>query len=187
MSTIALCVVGTILYVIFRPADSSEKVAREMLACVERGDGACVNRLRWDAEKIRSSVSDQQLTQFLRDHVGKRITLNEPAGESKLETDGAITTITREYRQGTLSFNVTFTGEKYQVVSPITLLILNSAGALDPKATGRNRGLLWVKDVEEHVDYFESLGINGLELGPDDGFVTWKAWIASRREKLGQK
>jgi hypothetical protein len=166
-----------------RPSDP-ERVAREAFECLEKSDGACLNRLRADAEKSDDGITDAQLTDLLKNHTSQRFSFNEPISALRVEKNQELYEASRSFRQGgVIALGVANTGGKYQVVNLVNNLVMFSAYALKPGVKGADKLDLRIRDVEEHLPYFESIGIKGFISEPGLPPVPWSQAIS--RWKVG--
>lgn len=146
-------------------AETAEDVARKVLACVERADGACVNRYRWELDKKEQPISDAEMSRFLREFVDARLKLSEPVESPNVSKSGAAILIDRRYQGGPVSLMVVQTTDGYRSVGAITALVLCTYIGTQPihgsaKARARVAGLTKDKSL------LNSYGIVGLERQP---------------------
>lgn len=164
--TIGLGVVsaGILGYFLTR-VETAEDVARKVLACVERADGACVNRYRWELDKKDQPISDAEMSRFLREFVDARLDLSQPLESAKVSKSGSEILIDRRYQGGPVSLLVAQTSEGYRTIGSITTLVLCTYNGTQP-IHGREKAKAWVSGLTKDKNLLNSYGIIGLERQP---------------------
>lgn len=164
--TIGLGVVsaGILGYFLTR-TETAEDVARKVLACVERADGACVNRYRWELDKQEQPISDAEMSRFLREFAGARLNFSQPLESPNISKSGAEINIVRRYQGGPVSLRVVQTTDGYRTVGTITTLVLCTYNGTQP-IHGRARAKAWVSGLTKDKSLLNSYGIIGLERQP---------------------
>lgn len=164
--TIGLGVVsaGVLGYFLTR-AETGEDVARKVLACVERADGACVNRYRWELDKKEQPISDAEMSRFLREFMDARLSLNEPLEAPKVAVEGSAITIERRYQGGLIALTVQQTEAGYRAIHPVTMMILCSYHGTQ-RLSGRAKTQAWIAGLTKDKSLLNSYGIIGLERQP---------------------
>ncbi len=167
---LGILVSGIVGYVLTR-AETGEDVARKVLACVEKGDGACVNKYRWELDKRDQPMSDEEMSRFLREFMDARIVLSEPLEQAKIIKEEASISIQRSYKGGLVHLTVAETAAGFRAIHPVTAMILSSyhgtqrlSGIAKPKA--------WVAGLSKDKAQLNSYGIVGLEFEPHKKFET---------------
>lgn len=168
--TIGLGVVfaGILGYFLTRP-ETGEDVARKVLACVERGDGACVNRYRWELDKRDQPMSDEEMSRFLREFMNSRIVLSEPLEAPKVAVEGSSVTIERRYKGGLIVMMVEQTAAGFRAIHPVTGMILSSYHGTK-RLSGSTKARAWVDGLTKDKALLNSYGIVGLEFEPNKKF-----------------
>lgn len=170
--TIGLGVVsaGILGYFLTRP-ETAEDVARKVLACVERADGACVNRYRWELDKRDQPMSDEEMSKFLREFVDVRMSLNAPLEAPKVAVEGSSVTIERRYKGGLIVMTVDQTAAGFRAIHPVTGMILSSYHGTQ-RLSGSAKAKAWVAGLAKDKAQLNSYGIVGLEFEPHKKFET---------------
>ncbi len=170
--TIGLGIVSaSILGYFLTKAETGEDVARKVLACVEKADGACVNKYRWELDKRDQPMSDEEMSKFLREFVDVRLSLNAPLEPAKTVKNESSISIQRSYKGGLVHLTVAETAAGFRAIHPVTGMILSSyhgtkrlSGIAKPKA--------WVAGLSKDKAQLNSYGIVGLEFEPHKKFET---------------
>ncbi|CAN1514606.1 hypothetical protein MCEMSE15_00893 [Fimbriimonadaceae bacterium] len=170
--TIGLGVVSaSILGFFLTRAETGEDVARKVLACVERGDGACVNKYRWELDKRDQPISDAEMSRFLREFMDARLSLNAPLEAPKVAVEGSSVTIERRYRGGVIVLTVEQTAGGFRAIHPVTGMILSSYHGTQ-RLSGSTKVRAWVDGLTKDKALLNSYGIVGLEFEPNKEFET---------------
>jgi len=181
---IAACAI--VAFLVTRPS-GPERVAREAFECLEKSDGACLNRLRADAERSDDGITDAQLTDLLKNHTSHRFSFNEPTSSLKVGKTHELYEASRSFKKGgVIALGVANTGGKYQVVNLVNTLIMFSAYALKPGVKGPDLLEVRIRDVEENLPYFESIGIKGFISEPGLPPVPWSEAISQWKVSLAR-
>jgi|GEM_PF-2132795 len=161
---------GIVGYVLTR-AETGEDVARKVLACVEKGDGACVNRYRWELDKRDQPMSDEEMSRFLREFMDSRIVLSEPLEPAKIVKEEASISIQRSYEGGLVHLTVAETAAGFRAIHPVTGMILSSYHGTQ-RLSGSTKARAWVDGLTRDKALLNSYGIVGLEFEPNKKFET---------------
>ncbi len=167
---LGVLVSGIVGYVLTR-AETGEDVARKVLACVEKGDGACVNKYRWELDKRDQPMSDEEMSRFLREFMDTRIVLSEPLEPAKVAVEGSSVTIERRYKGGLIVMMVEQTAAGFRAIHPVTGMILSSYHGTQ-RLSGSTKARAWVDGLTKDKALLNSYGIVGLEFEPNKKFET---------------
>ncbi len=184
--TIGLGVVSaSILGFFLTRAETGEDVARKVLACVERGDGACVNKYRWELDKRDQPISDAEMSRFLREFMDARLSLNEPLEAPKVVVERSSVTIERQYQGGLIALAVEQTEAGYRAIHPVTMMILCSYHGTQ-RLSGRAKTQAWVAGLTKDASQLNSYGIIGLERQPYGSVETFEDFVRRRTAVLSK-
>ena len=173
--------------------ETRETVAKRLIACIERADGACLMRYAHRDEIEAYGLTEEKLSTFLEEYVLPTYETADRLGESVEHTDSG--TVTRfvnyqfpDSRTGVVMVRVVKTSYGTQCQNLLTGLMLrcfdvrykvdpSGSAYIDKKARQRISALT-------DRDVLEGLGIHGVYRSKEEGLLNWDEWIALCEQRM---